>query len=369
VSLAAKVIATPARETSATSGRYRYQAMWGLVHLFEQHERCEDYAIVFELHDDIAFFNSSTDPTTVIFFQVKTKKNGNWTVDSLLFRKKTQRTGGLKQASSIFDKMYDSIEKFGDTVLAVEFVSNQRFTGSSSESFRFSDLPESSVIKILNSIQEVYASATENHLAQLGYRYTDLSLSDTAAHLKGKLQNFIARQVGSAPFSPEAVYTSIAEECRIRADAEMVCTDFEQVVKHKGFSKQKFQEWLDAVRNSAVCPRWEEISPEYNVPIFEKLNIRKEFEAYRSAVLNISDKAMFRVRLAIRQARDSAPEHATGLSDVVAHVVQNTESLAKVYIVAYSLAKLKAMIIYEIYANSEDRAVQATAEELTEEKS
>ncbi|MHC2088613.1 dsDNA nuclease domain-containing protein [Methylobacterium sp. CM6244] len=89
MSLAANLIAIPARARAATGDRYDYQTMWGLALLFEQHSGTKDYAIVFEFHDDIALLDSSTNPEKIRFYQVKTKLTyGGWTLASLLSRPK-----------------------------------------------------------------------------------------------------------------------------------------------------------------------------------------------------------------------------------------------------------------------------------------
>lgn len=89
--LAADLISTPVREKSATGGRYEYQTMWGLALLFQQHGTNDDYAIVFEFHDDVALLDSATNPTSVRFYQIKSKAtNGGWTLTSLLKREKVE---------------------------------------------------------------------------------------------------------------------------------------------------------------------------------------------------------------------------------------------------------------------------------------
>src|SRR5688572_16124063 len=98
MSLATDLVSKPPREKGATGGRYEFQTMWGLALLFQQHGTNDDYAIVFEFHDDIALLNRASNPTNVRFYQVKSKAtNGGWTLTALLKREKVRTKGGTKE--------------------------------------------------------------------------------------------------------------------------------------------------------------------------------------------------------------------------------------------------------------------------------
>ena len=113
LSLASDLISVTERENAATSDRYDYQTMWGLALLFEQHGSQDDYAIVFEFHDDVALLNSASDPSTVKFYQVKSKATmGGWTLSSLLKREKVKTEAGTSEKPSIIDKMFHNIDRF-----------------------------------------------------------------------------------------------------------------------------------------------------------------------------------------------------------------------------------------------------------------
>ena len=91
--LKAKLASTPQREDSGarTNSRYHYQALCGLVLVLERHKLDGEYALVFEYHDDIAVFDDRISPKSVNFYQVKTKKGGNWTPAALTKREKNLR--------------------------------------------------------------------------------------------------------------------------------------------------------------------------------------------------------------------------------------------------------------------------------------
>lgn len=99
--LATDLVSTPLREKGATGGRYDFQTMWGLALLFQQHGTSDDYAIVFEFHDDVVLLDSANNPCSVRFYQVKSKAtNGGWTLTSLLKREKVKTDDGVKEKPS-----------------------------------------------------------------------------------------------------------------------------------------------------------------------------------------------------------------------------------------------------------------------------
>jgi len=352
--LAADLISTPVREKSATGGRYDYQTMWGLALLFQQHGTNDDYAIVFEFHDDVALLDSATNPTSVRFYQVKSKAtNGGWTLTSLLKREKVKTESGIKEKLSYVDKMFDNIDKFKSTVLSADFVSNQLcgfHTGHTS--FRLNECTATDFEKIVTSVKEAYPTATKTQVGLLGFQRTDLSLGDVVSHTKGKLQTFIAEQLGTVWFSPEAVYQAIADECRRKANYAGEATSLQQVIKEKGLTKANVQEWLDAIQSNSRSPEWSTIAPSLSYTFSEQLRISQEYAVYRAAALNSADRAAQRIRMKIAEAISLViDDQALSLVDMVEKLFLHAEDVGKKYLSPFSPSRLKAMIIYEIYTH------------------
>jgi len=354
MALAADLVSTPLREKGETGGRYDYQTMWGLALLFQQHGTNDDYAIVFEFHDDVVLLDSAINPASVRFYQVKSKStNGGWTLTSLLKREKVQTDGGLREKPSYVDKMFDNIDKFTGAVLSVDFVSNQLcgFNGTNS-SFRFKECKPAEFEKIVKSIQGVYPSATEAQIGLLGFQHTHLSLGDVVSHTKGKLQTFIAEQLGLVWFSPEAVYQAIADECRRKANFLGEVASLQQVIKDKGLTKANVQEWLDAIQSNSRSPDWSAIAPSLSYPFAEQLRISREYTVYRAAALNSADRAVHRIRMAIATVLPPIiSDGSLNLVDMVEAIYIKTEAVGKKYLSPFSPSRLKAMIIYEIYTH------------------
>ena len=157
MSLATQLVSVASRENSATADRYAYQAMWGLALLFQEYGSSDDYAIVFEFHDDVALLNSATNPTKVRFYQVKSKSGSKgWRLGALTDRPKEKTNdGGVVEKPSIIEKMYDSVAKFSDAVISVDFVSNQHCNFKAGKpSFRFAECDPADFAKLLGFVDK-----------------------------------------------------------------------------------------------------------------------------------------------------------------------------------------------------------------------
>ena len=352
--LATDLISKPLREKGATGGRYDFQTMWGLTLLFQQHGTNDDYAIVFEFHDDVALLDSAINPNSVRFYQVKSKAtNGGWTLTSLLRREKVKTEEGVKEKPSYVDKMFDNVDKFQGAVLSADFVSNQLCGFNAGQnSFRLNECEPGDFKKIVASIQQAYPNATEAQIGLLGFQRTDLSLGDVVSHTKGKLQTFIAEQLGTVWFSPEAVYQAIADECRRKANYSSVATTLQQAIKEKGLTKANVQEWLDAIQSNSRSPEWGTIVPSLSYPFAEQLRISQEYAVYRAAALNSADRAVQRIRMKIMETLPIVVKDTSlSLVDMVETLYLRSEEVGKKYLSPFTPSRLKAMIIYEIYAH------------------
>lgn len=355
MALASDLISTPLREKGATADRYDFQTMWGLALLFQEHETNEDYAIVFEFHDDVVLLNHSKNPSSVRFFQVKSKNtNGGWTLASLLKRKKSKDKKDDKLKPSYIDKMFDNIHKFSTSVASAYFISNQLCSfNSTKKSFRVDECSEEDFKKIVKSVKEAYPAATDDEVKLLGFTRTDLSLGDATSHTKGKLQSFITQQLGEVWFNPESVYKAIANECRRKAYFSGELITLEQAIKEKGLTKADVTVWLNAIQSNSRSPDWGSIAPQLSYSFAEQLQISHEYKIYRSVVLNTADRAVQRIRMKIVEILPNViSDDSLTLNDMVQIVFEATGQIAVKYLSPYTSAKLKAMIIYEIYTYS-----------------
>ena len=69
----------PQRENagSLVPNRYQYQYHWSLIKLLDLYDNQEDFAMFFEFGDDILILDSVANPSSLNFYQIKTKKQNS----------------------------------------------------------------------------------------------------------------------------------------------------------------------------------------------------------------------------------------------------------------------------------------------------
>jgi hypothetical protein len=92
-----------------------------------------------------------------------------------------------------------------------------------------------------------------------------LSLHDSSAHIKGKLNEFILEQIGSVEFNPDTLYKTIVEECRTRSKYTGTISSFADLIQKKSITRSQVEGWLDLVRTRQALPEWSTISQQLSV--------------------------------------------------------------------------------------------------------
>lgn len=92
-----------------------------------------------------------------------------------------------------------------------------------------------------------------------------MSLHDSSAHIKGKLNEFILEQIGSVEFNPDTLYKTIVEECRTRSKYTGTISSFADLIQKKSITRSQVEGWLDLVRTRQALPEWSTISQQLSV--------------------------------------------------------------------------------------------------------
>lgn len=354
-SLKEKVIDKPLREDSGarTAARYRYQALFGLVLILERHVLDGDYAVVFEFHDDIALFDSSSEPETVRFYQVKTKGSGEWSSKLLAAQKKSVKKGATSTLPSIIGKMYDNVVAFSNEVEAATFVSNApaKFSKGKTE-LCFEECENRDLEIIKERIQQEFPLEKTIRTDLLHFRRTDLSLEDTDTHAKGKLEAFVSSQLGEVAFSVSALFKAVSDECMRKSRAKIEMDGFENIVDARGITRNDAQNWLASVSEVVDCPSWEVISPHLSLPALETARLSKHWNTYRVEVLN-PNEAIRRVRRQISNKLEEDQYQRLGLTELVNEVSSLVHNYARKELQNITLDRIKAMVLYETYSDKQ----------------
>lgn len=249
-SLLERLIQTPPRETSgsATSSRYDYQKNWALCRLLELHSTSDDYMLVFEFHEDVIELDSETHPSTVSFYQVKTKGSGHWTLNGLI---KADSNGGGSRLS-ILGLLCKNFGRFPEDTRSLNLVSNAPFKCGLSEASKNSLMQVSICLNELSAEErEKVRSALK---AQLGtdevpdeltfLLVTDLSLEGHDTHAKGKLAEFIEKAFPAVTFRITAVHQALFGEVRRRTNEPSDGLSASEFIARKAIGRTSFANML-----------------------------------------------------------------------------------------------------------------------------
>lgn len=348
--LKTKLTSTPQREDSgaSTNSRYHYQALCGLLLVLERHKLGNEYALVFEYHDDIAIFDHRYEPERVRFYQVKSKKSGNWTPASLTKRDTKKK----KDAQSILGKMYDNVVTFGEAVERSTFLTNApaNFAPLGKETFCLDECEADTLTEIVKKIEDESSAEDAIKSELLWIERTNLSLDDADTHAKGKLEAFVVESLGHVEFSLSALFKAVSEECDTKSRATDVdLTNFDQVVQKRGLTREVVDGWLEAVSSTVNCPRWEEVSPDISLPALEKIRVAREWNSYRVEVLN-PNEAVRKVRRLIAGYMQNCNLEGMAMDELLKTIFNGVVSEAKAELAAATDEKIKAMILYETHS-------------------
>ncbi|CUH50765.1 DUF4297 domain-containing protein [Shimia marina] len=348
--LSSKLISTPQLEDSGsdTAKRFQYQALYGLALVFEEHKSGNDYAVVFEFHDDLAVLDSSTVPERVRFFQVKTKASGHWTLTPILKQEKGKgKISPEKLLPSYMGKMYQNVLNFGDSVEAVSFVSNAQMNfGSKSSNFCLDSCTPEEVARVVNQIKKEHPECKDVKTQLVRFVCSSLSLEDLDVHSKGKLSEFVSENLGEMEYSLDALYRAVVDECQRKSRTKCDPKSIPDLLLNRGVTKTDAEAWLTRIRQKASAPAWDEISSEVSGSFFEKNSMRKEWARYGIEALN-SNVAIDAVRLEIQNQLNDKFDGEMTLMELVSEIFPEVAPKAREHLSPISDQRIKVMIIYE----------------------
>ena len=356
-SLSEALVATPQREDAGakTAARYHYQALWGLTLLFQEHSKLhEDYAIIFEFHDDVALTNHSSNPTTIKFYQVKTKDTGQWTVKDLLKQKTaSSKKGGKTKLPSIVGKMYDNVVKFADAVEFTTFVSNAPFNFAPKiGNFTLPECNETDQAKIVEHLKSEYSGIASIDGKVIGFTRTDLSLQDADVHAKGKLNKFVVDHLGEIAFSLDVLFRAVVSECEQKSRFSGSWNGFSDLIHKKGIAKSNTESWLTDIKSVFAMPNWSLIAPDLSFPVLEKTRLHNEWKVYSIEVLSPND-ATRSVQREIRKHLISDDYKENNLMQIIEKISPKIVTFAEEHHLQLRIERIKVMIIHETHTHEE----------------
>lgn len=249
MSLSSALLRVQERESGGENAQrgFEYQACCVVSHLLELEAKKDEYLILPEYHDDILIANSESNPTSLKFIQVKTKKRANWTEAKLI----TVERGDL----SILGKLYLNKKNFNEYNVELVFLTNSGFSFSNEDSFSLSSVNKinkkdktTSKDKIIDAIKKQLniESIDTDCLSFLSY---DLSLDDSTIHLMGKVESFMKEHIDeNSKFSSKSITESLIIEVNKKSKKITPPRDFKELIEKKGIKSSYIRDFFNALR-------------------------------------------------------------------------------------------------------------------------
>ncbi|AOT72790.1 dsDNA nuclease domain-containing protein [Geosporobacter ferrireducens] len=268
MSLKDALVANKPREISGSSSanRFQFQKDWAICKLLEMQMNDEEYVLIMDFHEDILIIDSDIAPQIAKFFQLKTKSNGNWTLNSLIT--------STKGKNSHLGKLYHNKMIFPVNNIELNFVSNAHYKlklkneNSEDACLRYRDiclnqLDYEPLKKITKKIKDEFILKDEPQFKDITYmRVTELDIHSREPYTKGKVAEFFDAIDKGTKVNPAAVYRMLSNEIAKRNDYEWKIQSFGDIITYKGISKSTFTGFLnDLIRHSQVYCDWQNIEP------------------------------------------------------------------------------------------------------------
>lgn len=326
------------------------------------HEAGVDYCVLFDVHDDIVSLNHPSIPTTVSFFQVKTKASGNWTTHSITTGEKSASGGSLP---SFLGKLYKHRLTFDVAVDRLTFVSNARFSvtladasdSKVKDSISVTELSDDEVATIKNALTTEHRLTTEPEgLEAIFLETTTLSLNDHDNHCLGVVTAFLEKQ-GDGTIQPLPFHRTLKSDIQRRTNREIRDTTFSDLVKNRGLNRQQVQSMIDSVMstkkqndlvNLISCQLIKESFPPNQCRLLIE-NVRKYLVGRLDPTNRIIAEAQKKVEFELSSVSHTLLGSPAVVSDMISYFSKVVNKEWQAVCLHYSVVFLNAMIVVQIY--------------------
>lgn len=251
MSLINQILTKRPRETSGskTSRKYTFQKDLSLFLLIELHEKANNYAILFDFHDDLIILDSDTNPENIDFYQIKSNDRSTWSINSLIISEKDK--------FSILGKLYFNKLSFPDNTRSLNFISNTSYKferlkdGSDSKSrskINGIEMNDTDIAMCNSKIKDEH-SLNENPIFEniTTFHISPLSNKDSSSHCIGALSKLLNNLNPENKVNSVLAYNQIFNEINKKTNfdvAEVKFSELKDLIELKGISKNQFDEIL-----------------------------------------------------------------------------------------------------------------------------
>lgn len=319
-----------AEEGGAISAdRFDYQKNWALARLLTLHQGSGNYVLLCELHEDIAVLDCPDQPSSAVFYQIKTSAKSAWTLKKLINRKKGASGSALP---SILGRLCAKAAQLKEQQVTFQFVTNvgSGYSFKSPVTAKASEASGQRLFEVLKPAEwetmracladelgvDLYESLQEKLTVSIAQIHLDTH-NETAV---GLVTNFLDQHVKGAHIRPGAFYRTLFDELRRKTVAKRPAGTISDVCKAKGIDRPAFDLMLDSARSVApAAAAWAHVLAELhkdNVPFADRAKLKAAYPDYFSRMHSPLDAAFRRDRRLLVAASESAMANSSTLLEM-----------------------------------------------------
>ncbi|QEY22441.1 DUF4297 domain-containing protein [Psychrobacillus sp. AK 1817] len=265
---------------SMAYNRLAMQLSFAMLQLFELYKN-SSFTISLDCIDDVVVFKTSDESPNITTYQLKTKDSnaGSFELKALT-------------SKSVFQKMYDHIEKIDEDVKEVILVSNLSLKYKdkiiSGESITLSEVDE----KIRDIICEDLSKNSEFHTKgfseKLKFSQIDMSIQNHLDISKNKFNQLLLNQkIDISLVTAEALFNTLHHILHTKQCHEFsLQDDILTILPKKSFTSTDFEKIIENAKNVSELINFSDIIDKYK---YKNLNLMEESK-YKQALATFKDK-------------------------------------------------------------------------------
>lgn len=337
------------------SNRFDYQINWGLQKLLKMEEDNEDYIMILDYHDDIVICNSEKDSDYIDFYQIKTKKAGQWGI------------GALNSAANASEEDDDTSKGDGMGILSklishtgvfentrnLYFVTNSSLSRNvfkrSDDVVRFDQLESTAQKSFKDRVEKELGKTDDEVFDKLIFIQNQMSVGTYKQTMLGTLGQFLKDKFKLVT-DVDAVYDTLYGELRRRNDYENEINSPEELIKHKSISHEEFSGYLKSLTlqkgfEEIKAIILNEISEE--IKFSEKHKVKENLNTIYQDLMNYENDELWNLRSSISNvmAEMGVPDDVVGLWDY-ANRIYDSLMLTYINYKQHSEHYIKSLILY-----------------------
>ena len=366
VSIYDNLLNIPQRENagSLVPNRYKYQYHWSLAKILDLYETQDDFAMFFEFGDDVLILDSSKEPKTLDFYQIKTRKQNNtlyWTLSNL-----TNKGTKTNPKQSIIENLIDNYARYKyENIKSIQLVSNLPFKFDmmviqSEQNCKLELLSDKEIQKIFSQTCHICKKTDCNEECKsiICFSCSGIPIDYFKETCIGKLNNFLVKKYPNFNLSPQSLYDVLLKDIEIKSMKIGQYISPEDLIKDKCISKDQLDKQLNEFhKNSILHNQWTEMDQKFSkiFPINQRKNIKREFKKYIIDSLNPENILLEKINKTIQlQLKDKTEDKEINddelkniFDDICDYTISNIEIDTSVYNKDYIMAIILREYCYE----------------------